>query len=422
MQKPFSSIIQVTFACCISLVMLCRAKAQGWSSSSGNTTTTDTVGIGTTTPLSPLHVITTNTSTSILQVRNQSTSAGNSRGLFVAAGTNSSDYVLALRDAADNDLVRVLGNGNFGIGTTSPGDPLSVNGNLGIGANKIYNGAANNSAGIDFATAGLVNISGFSGIVFNSSPAGIGAQTERMRISNSGNVGIGTTSPQGKLHIKAATNENIWLRDAGPTQKAQIISVADDNGTINTLSIDGSNLLLNSQANGTVAVGTSSPNTAYKLDVNGNTNVTGNINLTGSINAKYQDVAEWVPSSEHLSAGTVVVLDSSKSNQVTSSSTSYDTRVAGVVSEQPGIALGEKSDGKVLVATTGRVRVKVDASKAPIHIGDLLVTSDISGMAMKSEPIMIGGRQIHAPGTLIGKALEPLEKGKGEILVLLSLQ
>jgi hypothetical protein len=26
------------------------------------------------------------------------------------------------------------------------------------------------------------------------------------------------------------------------------------------------------------------------------------------------------------------------------------------------------------------------------------------------------------PGTLIGKALEPLEKGKGEILVLLSLQ
>jgi hypothetical protein len=68
------------------------------------------------------------------------------------------------------------------------------------------------------------------------------------------------------------------------------------------------------------------------------------------------------------------------------------------------------------------VRVKVDASKGAIHIGDLLVTSDVSGMAMKSEPILIGGRQIHAPGTLIGKALEPLEKGKATILVLLSLQ
>jgi len=41
---------------------------------------------------------------------------------------------------------------------------------------------------------------------------------------------------------------------------------------------------------------------------------------------------------------------------------------------------------------------------------------------MKSEPITIGKRKMHAPGTLIGKALEPLAKGTGEILVLLSLQ
>ena len=148
----------------------------------------------------------------------------------------------------------------------------------------------------------------------------------------------------------------------------------------------------------------------------------GDINASGVIHAKYQDVAEWVPSSEQLAAGTVVVLDSTKSNQVTSSSVSYDTRVAGVVSEQPGIALGEKSDNKVLVATTGRVRVKVDASKAPIQIGDLLVTSDVPSVAMKSIPVEFAGRKMHMPGTIIGKALEPLEKGKGEILVLLSLQ
>jgi len=171
---------------------------------------------------------------------------------------------------------------------------------------------------------------------------------------------------------------------------------------------------------GNVGIGTTTP--GYKLDVNGDTRVTGDINLTGTINAKYQDVAEWVPSSAQLSTGTVVILDSTKSNQVTSSTVSYDTRVAGVVSEQPGIALGEKSGNKVLVATTGRVKVKVDASKGAIHIGDLLVTSDIPGVAMKSEPVNLGGVQIHRPGTLIGKALEPLEKGKGEILVLVSLQ
>ncbi len=68
-----------------------------------------------------------------------------------------------------------------------------------------------------------------------------------------------------------------------------------------------------------------------------------------------------------LSIATVVVLDGAKSNQVVASTVSYDTRVAGVISEQPGISLGEKAENKVLIATTGRVRVKVDASRADSH-------------------------------------------------------
>jgi hypothetical protein len=180
---------------------------------------------------------------------------------------------------------------------------------------------------------------------------------------------------------------------------------------------------------GNVGIGTATPTSGYKLDVTGNIKVTGTGNLdaagtitAGNIMAKYQDVAEWVAASAQLPTGTVVVLDSTKSNQVTSSTQAYDTCVAGVVSGQPGIALGERGNGKVLVATTGRVMVQVDATRAPIHIGDLLVTSDVSGVAMKSVPVDLGGVKIHRPGTIIGKALEPLEKGSGEILVLLSLQ
>src|SRR5260370_30246729 len=97
-------------------------------------------------------------------------------------------------------------------------------------------------------------------------------------------------------------------------------------------------------------------------------------------------------------------------------------RAAGVISEKFGLALGERGDNKVLVATTGRVRVKVDASRAAIHVGDLLVTSDKTGMAMKSEPVNLGGVQIHRPGTLIGKALDPLEKGSDTVLILFSFQ
>jgi hypothetical protein len=100
----------------------------------------------------------------------------------------------------------------------------------------------------------------------------------------------------------------------------------------------------------------------------------------------------------------------------------YDTGVAGVVSAQPGLTLGEAGEGKALVATTGRVKVKVDASRAPIRAGDLLVTSDVEGVAMRSEPVSLGGVSMHRPGTIIGKALEPLASGTGEILVLLSLQ
>jgi D-serine deaminase-like pyridoxal phosphate-dependent protein len=170
---------------------------------------------------------------------------------------------------------------------------------------------------------------------------------------------------------------------------------------------------------GKVGIGTSAPTTT--LDVAGDLNASGTI-TGGTIIARYQDVAEWVPSTQKLEAGTVVVLDSEMTNHVRASSKPYDTRVAGVVSARPGITLGEGGAGKLLVATTGRVKVKVDATRSPVRVGDLLVTGEEEGAAIKSEPLDIGGAQIHRPGTIIGKALEPLAKGRGEILVLLSLQ
>lgn len=118
----------------------------------------------------------------------------------------------------------------------------------------------------------------------------------------------------------------------------------------------------------------------------------------------------------------MVVLSGEVANTVTASKRSYDTGVAGVVSPSPGLLLGMEGPSKAKIATTGRVKVRVDASSHPIRIGDLLVTSDKPGLAMLSEPLDLGGVKIHRPGTLIGKALEPLANGQGEILVLLSLQ
>lgn len=139
------------------------------------------------------------------------------------------------------------------------------------------------------------------------------------------------------------------------------------------------------------------------------------------IGAVFQDLAEWVPSTTDMPPGTVVVLNPDKTNEVMASEREYDARVAGVVSAQPGLLLGPGGEGKEMIATTGRVRVKVDAAQ-PIRVGDLLVSSNKAGMAMKSQPLDFGGVAIHRPGTIIGKALEPLQSGEGEILVLLSLQ
>jgi hypothetical protein len=307
---------------------------------------------------------------------------------------------------------------NVGVGfgetiTGSPGSKLSVAGGAAVGVN--YRNAASPANGL------IVE----------------------------GDVGIGTASPAAKFHIyngggKPRIGINIDSQGTQGYQQAELNLFTLGDGTrdvvtagtkgwhlaargnayagateqndLQLYSWDGTAIAIRQywDSAGNVGIGTSNP--TAKLDVN------GDINVSGNINAKYQDIAEWVPTSEELSPGTVVVLDPARSNHVLASSSAYDTGVAGVVSARPGLILGERGEGKVMVATTGRVRVKVNAAKGAIKIGDLLVTSDVAGVAMKSEPLVMGGRKIHAPGTIIGKALEPLAGSVGEILVLLSLQ
>jgi hypothetical protein len=170
---------------------------------------------------------------------------------------------------------------------------------------------------------------------------------------------------------------------------------------------------------GNVGIGTSSP--SHTLDVVGDGYFTGT--LHGShVGLIDRDLAEWVNASGPVTPGTVVILNPAKIDEIMPSTRAYDTRVAGVVSEHPGITLGEGGANKAQIATTGRVRVRVDATRAPIAIGDLLVTGGKPGTAIKSKPIVVNGIRMHRPGTLIGKALEPLQSGTKEILVLLSLQ
>ncbi len=112
----------------------------------------------------------------------------------------SGGFAIKASDSWGSDFY-INSSGNVGIGTSIPTDKLTVNGNIGLGGNKIYNGSASNSAGIDFSDA-QVDLHGYYGIRFFASTAGIGSMTERMRIVNNGNVLIGTTTDSGyKLNV-----------------------------------------------------------------------------------------------------------------------------------------------------------------------------------------------------------------------------
>jgi len=71
--------------------------------------------------------------------------------------------------------------------------------------------------------------------------------------------------------------------------------------------------------------------------------------------------------------------------------------------------------GELFVVTLGTfAHCKVDATKASIQVGDLLTSSATPGHAQKATEPKIG--------SIIGKALEPLEKGTGSIAVFVNIQ
>ncbi|HEY0140961.1 MAG TPA: hypothetical protein VGF48_08695 [Thermoanaerobaculia bacterium] len=243
---------------------------------------------------------------------------------------------------------------------------------------------------------------------------GVGSPTEALDVNGnmkaSGSVTAGSFSTAGGVSGGSVTTAGVVTAGSA--------SVA---GAVNAGSVTTTGMVTGGTLKATGALTAGSISTTGNLSVN-SINATGDITGARVFGAVYQDLAEWVPASEDMTPGTVVVIDPTTNNQVMPSHRSYDTTVAGVVSAQPGVILGVGSPSKEQIATTGRVKVKVDATRGPVAIGDILVTSDRSGMAMKSQPLDLAGIAIHRPGTVIGKALEPLAGGEGEILVLLSLQ
>jgi len=205
--------------------------------SSGN------VGINETSPTTAKLVV--NADQNIYGVRiNGDTTTGQSYGVRLRAGTNSVDSALRVENTSASTMFLVRGDGNVGIGTTTPGAKLDVAGDARVGnvpsnssttnyetklivkgknnyddgtnwygdygqiildANSNMTGGARKfmiTNALDNTKFAIIrSVDATTDPVTDSTASGVNSGTADFVIDNTGNVGIGVTSPVTKLNV-----------------------------------------------------------------------------------------------------------------------------------------------------------------------------------------------------------------------------
>jgi len=206
-------------------------------------------------------------------------------------------------------------------------------------------------------------------------------------------IGIGTTTPTTKLQVSGTTTSTAF---AGPLT---------GNVTGNITST-GANSMTTLTMGGNLTSKAIVPDTDASYDI-GTSLKKYNTVYAKATSAQYADLAEIYETDSTYDVGTVMIFGGEK--EVTQSTISNDTRVAGVISENPAYLMNNKSEGQA-IALVGKVKCKVHGT---ISKGDLLTTcEEHPGCARTTtSPVL---------GSIVGKAMED-KASDGESVILISV-
>jgi hypothetical protein len=256
------------------------------------------VGVGTSSPQEKLHVrqinIADNTATTLLLLDGQFSDSSIEEADMVSIGfrvensSGGSQTTQAISFAYNNYLSLMKDGGNVGVGSTAPAYKLDVAGTVQI-QDSLYLGKADTASGhINAYELMTFNIDTDNDDAdtryfgwFKNGAAGSG--TALMRLTETGNLGIGTTSPATKLQVDGqVTILSNATAESPKIPNALIIANSDDATQALRLGYDsGSDIgviaasdagtgwkgIAIAPTGGSVGIGSFSP--GYKLDVNG---------------------------------------------------------------------------------------------------------------------------------------------------------
>jgi hypothetical protein len=360
-----------------------------------------------------------------------------------------------------NGVNTYYNNGNVGIGTQTPANKLTVR------TTDSGYGMEHTNGTVRLATyAGGANpFGGWLGTISNHPLSFfVNDGSSSMVIATNGNVGIGTVSAAGKLHLFDGSESVQVIECGGGINSGARLKFKNPHGQWETGTSRGYNdeeyyiyrsgspsaqfavrpngdayaagditanrIILRADPDATTntAVLCTDPSVVNFVPYNKATNRPLNLitrdatvrqlTITGGA-----DLAEPFPIKERgIEKGSVVVIDEDHPGRLKLSTGAYDRKVAGIVSGargiQPGISMIQEDalEAGENVSLSGRVYVKADTSAGPIGPGDLLTTSTTPGLAMKAA--------VHdkAQGAILGKAMTSLSSGEGMVLVLVTLQ